>query len=101
MSESLYKLSEELLFRGMVEATPRRQSSREERNPNKGKSSAISLNVSCSFCLGEHISDDCSVVTEVMKRKSILMCYKEMFLLLERRSLCQILLQQEALQQMQ
>ena len=37
MSEFLNKLREELLFRGMDEATPRVQSSREEKNPNKGR----------------------------------------------------------------
>ena len=70
MSEFLNKLREELLFRGMDEATPRVQSSREERNPNKGKAFAISPNASCVFCLGEHSSTDCSVVTGVKKSHS-------------------------------
>eukprot|EP00112_Aurelia_sp_Birch-Aquarium-sp1_P001965 Seg1216.2 transcript_id=Seg1216.2/GoldUCD/mRNA.D3Y31 product="hypothetical protein" protein_id=Seg1216.2/GoldUCD/D3Y31 len=64
MSEFLNKLREERLFRGMDEATPRVQNSREERNHNKGKSFAISPNATCAFCLGEHSSADCSVVTE-------------------------------------
>ena len=50
------------------------------------------------FCLGDHSSADCSVVTEGKKKKSILM---RMFLLLEERAPCQRVLQQEALQQVQ
>ncbi|XP_065058471.1 uncharacterized protein LOC135686212 [Rhopilema esculentum] len=84
MSEFLNKLREELLFRGMDEATPRVQNSREERNPNKGKAFAISPNATCAFCLGEHSSADCSVVTEVKKRKSILMRYKRCFCCLKK-----------------
>ena len=84
MSEFLKKLREELLFRGMDEATPRVQSSREEKNPNKGKAFAISPNASCAFCLGDHSSADCSVVTEVKKKKSILMRYKRCFCCLKK-----------------
>ena len=84
MSEFLNKLREELLFRGMDEAIPRVQSSREEKNPNKGKAFAISPNASCAFCLGDHSSADCSVVTEVKKKKSILMRYKRCFCCLKK-----------------
>ncbi len=73
MSEFLNKLREELLFRGMDEATPRLQGSREERNPNREKAFAISPNASSVFCLGEQSSADCTVVTKMKKRKSILM----------------------------